>query len=396
MVLLEHLAIRPASIMLIALATVAGCSADGDPEVLNYRAPLESQGKPIEFTIGTNRERAHRVTLAQLDAAGLAIEENKPDLIVARYNGPATAFVECGLIERQGENGSTITVPATASLALTEEEVDMAGYDPKAFSILRHISLDARVIVRLDQDPGRSGDDKTSLTWSAQYVVTKTVDVLEEDGEVIGSSRDAIAFPSGFDATFASGTICQPTGKLETLGLSSQYQIASTSEKNERTAPEPYGNSTVRCRVPIQGRDSADISHSMCELLKRLANIDGSKTNDILIVSQQDKQEMAVEFGAVVAREGYFYLDVFSDHGAVNHARSVWIENPAGSEKQDIFGTVPRAANGPGLILATLYPSPLPQQARMGLNQATDYITLLERLALDGQKPHDMQLVIVN
>jgi hypothetical protein len=72
------------------------------------------------------------------------------------------------------------------------------------------------------------------------YVLTKTIDVLPDDGPPRGRTQETISFRTGETGTFSKGTRCQPNGALERVVLDSLPAtsfVAQRPRAEEEEAP---------------------------------------------------------------------------------------------------------------------------------------------------------------
>ncbi|EWY35840.1 hypothetical protein N825_34065 [Skermanella stibiiresistens SB22] len=173
---------------------------------LAYAMPREPASAPLSVNIPGSPSRSLDSATALLRQAGLRIDQADPELgiVVARYAGDPSRFVDCGTITATDRSGRTRQVEAEAPSAVFDRR---SGF--QTFAVQRDLDLHARLVLRAL--PSSTG---TWLFGVGTYVLTKQVSVPGDRPRT-----ETIAFESGQTGRFAKGTVCAPNGLLEQLAV---------------------------------------------------------------------------------------------------------------------------------------------------------------------------------
>jgi len=253
---------RPSWFAFASTLLLAGCvTGNIEPVTLDYAPPQ------VDPTAKRSQEwpgRADRMlpSLAVgLTSAGFEDVDTATtgDAVIARYSGELEPFVDCGTLRLPGEATSR---PAAAA------ELDIGAFaNQPSWTAIRQMRLDARMMTRT-----RPSEVGFMTRSEVTYVVTRTIDTMNASGAVLGTDRALISFESGGVGRFANGTVCQPTGVLESR-LSTL--VADASNGTERSSPALAGN-----RPPSAPSPAAEID--MAALLTEAPPVsDGIATSDL-------------------------------------------------------------------------------------------------------------------
>lgn len=126
-------------------------------------------------------------------------------VVVATYSGAPEPLLDCGLLLVETGDGVK-QVPAARSEMQLDRQLD-----GQTESVTRKLQLDARIVFEL-----RPIGAQTELSSASTYVLTRTLQVLDEAGQPREQGREVIRFSDSGRAEFDKGTLCLPTGALQT------------------------------------------------------------------------------------------------------------------------------------------------------------------------------------
>ena len=146
----------------------------------------------------------------QQDSFEITRLDEQRGLVVVEYSGDPEPYVDCGWIVAY-ETGALKRIPAATATASFDHSVAQDRLE-----LDRDLRLDGRMVVSLEPE-GRN----TVVSTDTTYVLTKTVDAAQPDGDDLGHVRETISFKTGESGTFRKGTHCQPNGRFERAVLDS-------------------------------------------------------------------------------------------------------------------------------------------------------------------------------
>lgn len=208
---------RRAGIALGSTFLLAGClSGNIEPVALTYTPPqVDPAATRSQQLPGRADSMLQNLSASLMNVGFEDVVTPASDVVVARYSGELEPFVDCGTLQLPGEPGSRPA--ASAQLNVN------AFTDQPRWVAFRQMRLDARMATRT-----RPSDDGFVTRSDVTYVVTRTIDTMSSSGAVLGTDRELISFDSGGVGRFANGTVCQPSGVLESR-LTTMVADASTS-----------------------------------------------------------------------------------------------------------------------------------------------------------------------
>lgn len=207
----------------------------------------------------------------QQDSLRVTSYDEQAGYLVAEYSGDPEPFVNCGWILTYG-TGALERVPASSARSEFLREVN-----DRVVTLDRQLRLDSRLVVRLDPDVG-----STVVRTDATYVVTKSIAALDSGGDVVGRDTEIVSFNTGGTGSFAKGTVCQPTGRLERIVLDS---LPAVSVVGRGSAGEPPA---ARSEDPAAGIQAA-VSGLSCADIHTDRQPDGGLRLSGFVASAEDQ-----------------------------------------------------------------------------------------------------------
>ena len=365
---------------LLALAALPACGAANSPSAgLAYQPPTAPPPAAVKTVIGRPFNEVRSVILEQIATAGLTPVQSDEHQLIVVWRGAAAPFVDCGSFEKQAVQGS-VTIPAAQAV------IDVPDLARNEGVVLRHMGLDAQLSIQLE-DLGSA----TRVTSDVAYVVIKTVDVVDGEGELAGSNREAIGFGSGQTGEFTAGSTCQPNGALERIALLSVAGQRAADDITVLTAdPEPVGTASP-CRVAVAGGLKLRPTPGNCQIHARLDGWVVEQTDQVLIVSHLDG-DGSIEFAGLTGLAGYLYVDLYDRQGRVHHAPGIWL--PADQDGARIEGAF-EAVNQAEFLTTMVFDAPLPAFREQGARWAADYLGEVEAAQAAGPQLLDLQYFAV-
>jgi hypothetical protein len=215
---------RGKSCAILAMLAAAGC-ASPEPlqDMVGYVPPTSLPAQPKRTLVADPPDVVWDNLVAFLEGSPFEVDhlDRANNLLVARYSGDPEPYVDCGSIVTH-EAGALGQIAGSAQAVALNYEID-----EQPVVLNRSLSLDSRIIVRLDAQPSGEG---TVISTDTTYVVTKTVDVEDSSGGLKEGSREAVSFSAGKRAAFSKGTACQPNGSLDLALLQSLPNVIGSDE----------------------------------------------------------------------------------------------------------------------------------------------------------------------
>lgn len=213
---------RSPSLAAIVLMLVAGCAGDDLSMVQRYREPATAPAPPRRVIISEPVDAVQEKVLAGLEESPFEVTRVDPEgrFIVAEYSGDPQPYVDCGMLAT-GPRSAGDPAPAAAAERRLVTELGTG--------LERMMRLDGRLVMTFQGDDGR-----TAVDSDVTYVVTR---LIREEGTGRWGG-ETIGFSSGRRGTFPRGTMCQPTGVLETAAYDALSAAAATAAR-EPAPPEP-------------------------------------------------------------------------------------------------------------------------------------------------------------
>ncbi|MEZ5826630.1 MAG: hypothetical protein R3C97_18435, partial [Geminicoccaceae bacterium] len=217
-----------ASLFPLLLLLSACGNPSGDVGLVEYRSPSVSPALPAREVVRGSESASIRGAVADIERMGFQIEtiDEGNGILTAIYLGDAERYVDCGQM-RLGDEG-TFQPASAARLSFR------AFPDQPSWLALRQMRLDARLVART-----RSDGIDTRLNAMAAYVLTRTVDTLNNEGAVLGTVRETVSFETGGVGRFDNGTTCHPTGELERAVAGAMIAAAA------RVPGDPYARTSM-------------------------------------------------------------------------------------------------------------------------------------------------------
>lgn len=152
-----------------------------------------------------SRSKVVRSIRNQARAEGLEVthRDNARGLVVARYEGPATDYVDCGTYSIPG---STFGAPAIAA-GLNRPTASIAG----ATQVNQDTYLNARLVAQVE----RQSNSAAAAHVAAHYVLRRDLFFTDDAGNEIERIREFIDLEPDRPARFSDNTACVATGALE-------------------------------------------------------------------------------------------------------------------------------------------------------------------------------------
>lgn len=386
---------RVSTVAALGLATLILGACAGGPAMLldevRYREPDSPPAPPVRSELGVGGRQVLEAGADALEEAGFALETVEPDrgLLIVRYSGGPEGYVNCG--EIRGDDGWQ---PAAATRLDIQRFLEQPNW-----RAMRQMRLDARIINRL-----RTGDGEEELTTRATYVLTRTVDTIDDDGRILGSSRETIHFESGGVGRFAKGTRCHPTGELErgVAGLVEEAAAAAEGPaglvaEEEAPAPAPTPTElpapeTEAAAAPREGPCpgfTADLPPGACDILRAVerVGVDALPGFEVSLengLGSLGAGEPVVLDVTLPGADRYFHVGYIQEDGTVQHLGPRYID---AEEVGDRFvyrtGYAVSAPHGTEAIVALASPEPVPGEGRPAAESAANWFESLTE-ALDG------------
>jgi hypothetical protein len=267
-------------------AALAGCGTSSPPPApeIDYLSPgglppVERSAfvaQPPFLLFGNLLDRL------QQDSLKVTKYDENAGYLVAEYSGDPEPFVNCGWIVTYG-TGEFERVSASSARAQFVRDMD-----DRRVTLDRQLRLDSRLVVRLDPDAG-----STVVRTDATYVVTKTVAALGSSGNVIGRDSEIVSFNTGETGTFAKGTTCQPTGRLERVVLDSLPSVSVVGRGGAGMPPATRPEDTRSAGI------QAAVSSLSCAEVRTELGPDGSLRLSGFVGSAEDQAWLERSLGEV-------------------------------------------------------------------------------------------------
>jgi hypothetical protein len=196
----------------IALGLVGCATAPERPAEIGYLAPtgLPPGARSAVVQQPPSLVLGNLVDRLQQDSFAVTHLDEQRGLVVVNYSGDPEPYVDCGWIVAY-QTGALKRIPAATASASFDRPVAQ-----DTLELDRDLRLDGRMVVSLEPE-GRN----TVVSTDTTYVLTKTVDAAQPDGDDLGHVRETISFKTGESGTFRKGTQCQPNGRFERAVLDS-------------------------------------------------------------------------------------------------------------------------------------------------------------------------------
>ncbi len=192
--------------------------------VVTYLAPERSELAEETFTVNASVPDALDQIVDALDGPrfGITHLNKQTGLLTARYNGDPSPFVECGKLILESSRGQVKEVPG--AVGNLNYEIAVGPAIDNIGDVRRGMILDGYLIVQVQ--PATAQTSQVSVR--ANYVLTRTVDLVQNSGSSRFTERSYVSFSTGEAAQFAKGGAaqCQANGAFE----ASVAQIGTTAD----------------------------------------------------------------------------------------------------------------------------------------------------------------------
>jgi len=202
--------------VLILMLLLGGCAANQA-----YVHPTAPSAVPSNSAIVEKpRGSLWKEVVPTLDTKRFAVTnaDKQSGLLTIGYTGDPVRYIDCGRVNarvKSGDGERSDSFPGAAASQNYELTLPQG-----LFRIERHMALDARTTLVFEEITS----DRTRLTATTRYVVTRTIRVTDANNRS-SNFTDTISFDSGSGASFPAhkdgkATECVATGLLESELLS--------------------------------------------------------------------------------------------------------------------------------------------------------------------------------
>ncbi len=366
----------------LLLAVVSGCASTNAPPEIRYLRPTDSPARASAVHVQQSGQVVWQQLLAHLQQSPLKIEraDQLAGLIVTTYHGDPEPYVDCGWIMAYGPGDLHKTPGSTHEAAF-----DRAA-DGQNEVLKRSLELDGRMVVQV-----KPADPDALVAVDSTYVLTKTVALEQPSASEPRSATEFASFTSGQRGKFASGTVCQPTGKLERLaldGLSTDVVTAGGS-----LSPGPGPAPATPSAPSVAGLDCAGADQGYCQARDLIAPYRQANEQQGLglaiktlggegaVLTEGDVLTFDISFPTF---DSYLHVAYLQRSGVVGHvlpgSARLWPANVKHHVERTGYEIAPPYGVEMILAIATqqpLFPTPRPQ-----FEPAADYLAALrQRLA---------------
>jgi hypothetical protein len=182
----------------------AGCAGK-----IEYVKPTTSQRPSNSITVIASRDKVWDSAIPKLSKQFFVINnlEKASGLISLSYSGNPESYVDCGKIISYVKN---LRGERTYDFPASKAEQQYEIMTSELFRAYRKMSLEGRINLIFEE----AGANETRITANIKYILSRTFSISDALSHT-NTQSDAISFNSGGSASFAGGTECTPTGKLE-------------------------------------------------------------------------------------------------------------------------------------------------------------------------------------
>lgn len=204
-------------ITVLILTILVGCAGK-----LEYTRPTTLPTLNNSVVINKGKDELWKTIIPMLGKQFFVINNLDKDsgLINISYSGDPEKYVDCGWVNSYVKNArGERTYKFPASKAYQDFEVMDMEKGGQLFLVSRKMNLEGRMNVIVEEIE----NGKSRVTTNTRYILTKTSSIRFLNDNLknqTNTSTDSISFNSGQEGTFAGGTTCRATGKLEDEVLS--------------------------------------------------------------------------------------------------------------------------------------------------------------------------------